>query len=394
MSHQSPAQAPSKRRADPYRRARRVLRQIHLWIALVLCLPLVVLGATGSILVFRVELGNLLEPPPRLRAATGKPHTVAEILAAVQARVGEDFTPFLYRAPQALEQPATIRLITRAGAAKTSRVIGVLVDPVSLDLVRWRDDAFPGFLRVIIRLHGNLLMGRAGRVYVGWLGVAMLVLGISGLILWWPGASRWRAGFLVERGARGLRLHRDLHGAIGIWTFVVFITISFSGVYLVFPQTVGAVIKTLLPSRDHHRPVPIVRGEGSQCIDPDRAIAIALATTPDARLISIGLPLRPEQPYRVSLAHPGDGRGAPLVAALINPWSGALIELVDPRRFGPAQTVLAWLLPVHFGQGLGWVWRILVCLSGLLPASFAVTGIAMWLIARGARRRTVAPLAG
>jgi uncharacterized iron-regulated membrane protein len=71
-----------------------------------------------------------------------------------------------------------------------------------------------------------------------------------------------------------------------------------------------------------------------------------------------------------------------------------LIELIDPRRFSPAQTVLAWQRPVHFGQGPGWVWRILVCLSGLLPAIFAVTGIAMWLITRRARRRTVAPLAG
>src|SRR5207302_1046831 len=94
---------------------------------------------------------------------------------------------------------------------------------------------FPGFLNVIVRLHGNLLMGRAGRVYVGWLGLAVLVLGISGLILWWPRRQRWRAAFLVKRGARGLRLYRDLHGAIGIWTFVVFITVSFSGVCLAFP---------------------------------------------------------------------------------------------------------------------------------------------------------------
>lgn len=371
-----------------------MLRQIHLWIALVLCLPLVILGVTGSILVFRNELRNLLQPPPRLSAATGKPRTVAEMLTAVQARVGEDFTPFLYEAPDAPEQPATMRLIARTGVAKQFRVIGVFVDPVSLDLVRWRYDAVPGFLRVIIRLHGNLLMGRTGRVYVGWLGVAMLLLGISGLILWWPERNQRRAGFLVQRGARGLRLHRDLHAATGIWTFVVFITVSFSGVYLVFPQTVGAAIKTLLPSRDRHGRVPIVRGEGLQCIDPDRAIAIALAATPGARLISIGLPLRPEQPYRVVLAHPGDGRGAPQVAALINPWSGALVELVDPRRFDWAQTVLAWQRPVHFGQGLGWVWRILVCLSGLLPAIFAVTGIAMWLIRRRARRRTVAPPVG
>jgi uncharacterized iron-regulated membrane protein len=394
MSDQSTVHARSEWRVGLYGRARRVLRQIHLWIALVLCLPLVVLGVTGSILVYRHELESLFEPPPRLTTQIGKPHTVAQIITAVQTRIGKEFAPVLYEVPTAPEQPATLRLIAFGGAAKGPRVIEVLVDPVSLDLVRRHYDPFAGFLRVIIRLHGNLLMGRAGRIYVGWLGLAMLVLGISGLILWWPARSRWRAAFLVRRGARGLRLYRDLHGAIGIWSFIVFITVSFSGVYLALPQTVSAAIKTLLPSRDISSPAPIVRGAGVRRIDADRAIAVALSTTPGARLISIGLPLRLEQPYRVSFAHPGDGRGAPEVAALINPWSGELIELIDPRRFAPAQTVLAWQLPLHFGQGLGWVWRILVCVSGLLPAIFAFTGVVMWLITRGARRRTAPPLAG
>jgi uncharacterized iron-regulated membrane protein len=369
-----------------------VLRQIHLWIALVLCLPLVVLGVTGSILVFRNELGSLIEPPPHLSVETGKPHTVAEIIAAVQARIDKEFAPVLYGAPNAPEQPATLRFVALGGDAKGSRILDVVVDPVTLDFVTWHY-AFPDFLRVIVRLHWNLMMGRAGRSYVGWLGLAMLVLGISGLILWWPGRKRWRAAFLVKRGARGLRLYRDLHGAIGIWTFVVFITVNFSGVYLVFPQTVGAGIKRLLPSRDADSPAPIVSAEGAQRIDADRAIAIALSTTPRARLISIVLPLRAEQPYRVSLAHSGDGRDAPEVIALVNSF-GTLIELIDPRRFAPAQTVLAWLGAVHFGQGLGWVWRILVCVSGLLPAIFAFTGLAMWLITRRARRRTVPLLAG
>jgi len=172
-------------------------------------------------------------------AQTDKPHTVAEIIAAVQARIDKDYTPFLYEAPNAPEQPATLRFIALEGAAAGPRIIDVLVDPVSLDFVKWHYDAFPGFLSVIVRLHGNLLMGRAGRVYVGWLGLAMLVLGISGLILWWPGRNRWRAAFLVKRGARGLRLCRDLHSAIGIWTFVVFITVSFSGVYFAFPEGAG-----------------------------------------------------------------------------------------------------------------------------------------------------------
>jgi uncharacterized iron-regulated membrane protein len=147
-----------------------VLRQVHLWTSLVLCLPPVVLGVTGSILVFRDELGSLFEPPPRLIVETGKPHAVTEIIAAVQARIDKEFTPVLYEGPNAPEQPATLRFVALGGAAKGPRIIDVLVDPVTLDFVTWHYTV-PGFLRVIIRLHGNLLMGRAGRVYVGWLGL-------------------------------------------------------------------------------------------------------------------------------------------------------------------------------------------------------------------------------
>ena len=80
--------------------------------------------------------------------------------------------------------------MTLGDAVRGGRIIGVLVDPVFLDLGAWHDEAFPHFFRMIVQRHGNLLIGPAGRVYVGWLGPAMLVFGISGLILWWSGRSR------------------------------------------------------------------------------------------------------------------------------------------------------------------------------------------------------------
>lgn len=387
MSLPYSAPAVSRRPVDPFGRVRRILLQVHLWIGLSLCIPMMALGLTGSILVFHNELAGLLHPQPRLTCAIGKPHTVAETIAAVQARIGNRFTPFLYEPPSAPKQAATVRLIALEGAAARSRIVSVLVDPVSLEFIRWDYSAFPGLLGVVLRLHGNLLMGRAGRAYVGWIGVAMLALGFSGLILWWPRGNRWRAAFVVKRGARGLRLHRDLHGVLGIWAYFVFITVSFSGIYFSFPQTISDGIRTLLPSREASRPAPISSGGAALRVDADRAVAIALAAAPRSRLLSIALPLRARQPYRISLAHQSDGRGAPEIVAWINPWTGELIDLTDPRHFAPAQTVIAWQRMLHFGEGLGWVWRILVFLSGLLPVIFAVTGIAMWLIKQSARRR-------
>lgn len=372
--------------AFSFKRFRWAIGQIHLWIALVLCLPLVTIGLSGSILVFRSELAKLIDPPPPLAVKGGRPHKVAEILAAVQAEVGKEFTPYLYEASQAPEQPVTVRLIVLGNAGARPRVTAVSVNPDSLDMIALRTNQFPGLLRLALELHGDLLMGRAGRVYVGWLGVAMLILGLSGLILWWPRRRRWRAAFVIKRGARGLRLYRDLHGAIGIWAYFVFITVSFTGVYIVFPQTIGAAVMRLLPSREASSPLPVLTDPGAQRIDADQAIAAALSVEPGGRLLSIALPMRHKDLYRVSLAHRGDSRGAPEIVAIVDPWSAKVIQLTDPARFAPAQTVLAWQNALHFGQGLGLVWRILVFLSGLLPAIFAITGITMWLIKRRARR--------
>jgi hypothetical protein len=60
----------------------------------------------------------------------------------VHAQIDKEFTPFLYEAPNPPEQPATLCFIALGSAGKGSRIIDVLVDPVSLDLVTWHYDAF------------------------------------------------------------------------------------------------------------------------------------------------------------------------------------------------------------------------------------------------------------
>jgi len=42
-----------------------------------------------------------------------------------------------------------------------------------------------------------------------------------------------------------LRLHRDLHGAVGFWTLIVFTIVSFTGVYIAFPNPVASLIQAI-----------------------------------------------------------------------------------------------------------------------------------------------------
>jgi uncharacterized iron-regulated membrane protein len=140
-------------------------------------------------------------------------------------------------------------------------------------------DRQDGLLRQIFFLHSTLLLkNRDGRQAVGWLGVVMLAMGISGLINWWPRRGQWGSAFAVTRGAQGFRLHRELHGAAGIWGLTVFITVSVAGVYLAFPEAVRGVVDLVSPSRDFRARAAALRVNpltGIEPIDIDAAIALA-----------------------------------------------------------------------------------------------------------------------
>jgi uncharacterized iron-regulated membrane protein len=102
----------------------------------------------------------------------------------------------------------------------------------------------------------------------------------------------------------------------------------------------------------------------------------------------LGLPTRPDQAFRVALLPDGAERGAPVATVFVDPRNGRIIETRDPRSYTVGERILAWQHALHEGRGFGWSWRVLVFLSGFLPALFAVTGISMWLLKR--RRRHAA----
>ncbi len=104
----------------------------------------------------------------------------------------------------------------------------------------------------------------------------------------------------------------------------------------------------------------------------------------------IALPTRPDQAVRIGFLPLGGAHGQPQITVFIDPWARRVIEVRDPRSFTAGETALAWQHALHAGEGLGWLWKLLVLLSGFTPALFVVTGISMWLIKRRAKRVVLA----
>jgi uncharacterized iron-regulated membrane protein len=365
---------------------RRLAGRIHLWTGVLCCVPFVLIGLTGSILVFEDELRAAFAPA--LHGQQGEVRPAGAIIAAARAAAPQGYVPDAYIAAPAAGHLATVRLAAAGGRGGAGASVRIDVDPVSLAVYPNSPD---DFLRQVFFLHSTLLMkNREGRVAIGWFGVAMLVMTVSGLVNWWPRRATWRSAFRVSRNARGYRLWRELHGAVGVWGLAVLAIVSFGGIYLAFPETVRNLVDRVLPARDLRGAASAVKVHPIEDVAPlgiDDAIALAAAGMPDGRPTVIFLPTKPDQPYRIALSRAGQARRETPVTVLVDPWAHRVVETFDPNGFSAGERLLAAQHAIHAGQGFGPVWKALVFLCGLLPALFAATGIAMWL----KRRRSAAP---
>lgn len=406
----------------PLRRTFRYwLQQLHLWVGLILLLPLVMMGITGAVLVYAHDIEHLLgqgDPPVK---TAGEWQSAAKLIEAAKAANSEPGRiPIAVRWPIEVGEPAAVRLSRpgmanerpqfrggqqggqqggqATGAPAQGRVptqspfagsLQILIDPVSLQVLQTQQ-AMTGWVRFFHDLHGHIFIpGGVGREIVGWLGVAMLVLGCSGLYLWWPKPGQWKAAFQARRKAKGLRLNRELHGAVGIWSLVIFMLVNFTGVYLAFPQQISAAMNTVWPGRDMRAAMFQARVEpmrGTAPMDVDEAVELARARVPGTRFLNAFLSVRPDQALRVGLIRPGHEEGAPIITVIIDPYRKSVVDVFDPQAMSTGEKIIAWQRALHYGIGLGSVYKFLVFVSGVIIPIFAVTGFLMWWIKRRNRR--------
>jgi len=214
-------------------------------------------------------------------------------------------------------------------------------------------------------------------------------MGMSGLILWWPRKGRWLAAFMVKRGAKGLRLHLDLHHAAGIWGLLLFLILSVSGIYLAFPQTVSSVTRVAFP-RGATEVAALPPGFPENWPSgADAAIKVAEAAVPDAEAVGVKLPRPPDNLLMVQMETKGLAPSIPPITVTFDTRNKE-IHIDDPRHYPASDRALNVLYALHFSLGTGPLWTFLVFLSGLLPLFLAITGVTIWWKKRQARRRIAA----
>jgi len=244
-------------------------------------------------------------------------------------------------------------------------------------------------LGFLIGIHSFLMMKPyIGVKIVGALGAVMMLMGISGLVLWLPKKGQWRRAFLVRRGARGLPLNLDLHHAAGIWTVGVFLAMSLSGIYLCFPKAIADAVHVVLPSGlGSGEPITGFTPTPGP-LDADMAVASAVTAVSDARAVAVQMPEQAGRPIVVFLETTRFGGATqPQILVMFNQTTGDVTYVDDPRYHGMAEKVVNLQNALHYGAALGIFWKAMVFVSGFLPLFFAITGFNIWWARRRVTRR-------
>ncbi|MGJ8544336.1 MAG: PepSY-associated TM helix domain-containing protein [Sulfitobacter sp.] len=120
-----------------------------------------------------------------------------------------------------------------AGVAALFRVdqgedaIMVAVDPYTATVV----ETFPrrsGWYDVADSIHSSLMLGTAGDRLLETAASLSLLLIATGLYMWWPRGTSWRAALLPKLG-RGRAKWKSLHGAVGLWFSAILVFFLLSG---------------------------------------------------------------------------------------------------------------------------------------------------------------------
>jgi uncharacterized iron-regulated membrane protein len=339
----------------------------HRWLGLIVGLCLTIIGATGSILMFK----------PEIEVAGLSPYTGPANLDLIEKGLSEQFpgsqlTWFYEHRNGGLWQA---RLITNDG-----RESELITSPTG-DVLRRQERGHA--LDTILTIHSTLMMGTIGYAVTCAIALLTVFSVVSGLYLWWPVSGRFSKALRFAPKPPSKRFFFELHRGVGLYASVLVFMAALSSHTFLIPELL-----------EHYGGVDVADQALLEVENPDpgagRPSLSMLARTaaqavPDGRMDFIDLSRIPDEPIVVSMLV--DGPSRPRVRVEIDQRSGAILRLSDDRTRPAWQLLItSWAFDYHKGEFFGLPGRLVQASAGLALSLLAASGLVLWWLRRPRRR--------
>ncbi len=348
---------------------RRAIFRLHLWVGVLVALYVVVVSVTGAALVFRIQMQRAVYPELFTSSRDGPIADMATVVERVQAA-------YPRMRVSGVDAPTSDRPTHLAYVVDAERFEAVLIDPVTAEILGTLPDH--PLVSWLQRLHFDLLAGDTGRVVNGIGATAVVLLVLTGVVVWWPGRSGWWRAAIVDWRRPWKRTTWELHGAVGIWTAVFTMLWAVTGLYFAFPATFRATVDRLSPLSVVASPQSVVP-PGRSLTQGWRAVIDAARVHDGGHIARVLAPFDASGAFQVQFTdEQPTPTGAPALRPVyLNQYTGARLP-TPATQPSVGDLMMRWVAPLHVGNFGGVGVRLAWMLFGLAPAVLAVTGLVLW----------------
>jgi len=381
---------------------------LHRWVGLLMAGFLLLEGITGSLLAYRRSLEELVAPQLFVAHRPDSPTLPLSTLAeraevlAPEARVGYFWVD---------DRQAVMRMLPRIQPS-VAKSMPLAYDHLFLhpwtgeELGRRRDgDLSQGSINLVpfvYQLHMNLSLGAAGTLVLGIVALAWTLDCITGFYLTLPLAvsgflHRWKPAWSVKYPASGIRVNYDIHRAGGLWLWPLLFIFGWSSVMFNLPAVYEPVTGRLFDYRsdiDLLKGLPLHPNSAPRLtwMDAERRGAELMEHVAARNRFRI---LRPYGMayiaefgvYTYAVASDANVEAHGWATSLwLDGDTGELVSVDTPLHERGGNLVGLWLRALHFADLRDSpLYRLLVCVLGLVVAALSITGVYIWLRKRSAK---------
>ncbi|MEU4086232.1 PepSY-associated TM helix domain-containing protein [Streptomyces aureus] len=398
------------RRRRPVRRA---LIVVHRWTSLVLGLVLVVLTTSGAVLLYEPDYFRATHDSFFRHTESAHPLTADQAIQVVQA-AHPHFAAAWANADHGIWEVGDADYSTAWGVDAGSGAItgfthlhgGTFGLLANLHECALGCEGYPGYVAVLAKPVPTLGMSwldglNWGGATLALLGLVLLLLAVSGLIVWWPGIRRLSHGFRIRMRRGRFARDYDLHRVIGAVAVPFLLMWGLTGAGFEIPAVQKAWLAVTggsAPDASQYDFTAAPAKKGAALVTVAQASAAAVGKVPGS-VVQVAMPTPDAGYYGITIARSYDPyayemfRGDGYV--MVDAHNAAHLKVATGGPQPAANALYDRILePAHFGwQVNGW-WRIIWAVFGLAPLLLAFTGVSTWLVRRRTRKERAARSAG
>jgi uncharacterized iron-regulated membrane protein len=342
-------------------KTRQLIVKVHGLIGIVVGLFIIVISLTGSAIVFQEEVDTWLNQSLFHVSPQAQKVSIDAILSPVQAMHPE--LPLLFiQSPKMLDGSYVINQ-----QLPHEQRLQTFVNPYTGKILGSRvwERSLIGFMYAV---HHNLLAGVTGQIAVGVTGLGLLLMTISGIVLW-TGWRKLAVGFKIRWRSPLALLNYDLHNVGGILSSALLLVIAATGIAIVVLHLLPMLAPTAEVKVPPKQPIVALGQllETAEKAMPEGKITLIQFSEEDPELVTIRKKLPTQDTGRFDFS-----------TIELDRYSGEVLQATKVEKAEGMYKFMVTIADLHFGTVGGGAARILYLFVGLMPTILGVTGLINW----------------